>query len=146
MYHAMKRQFGALAAILICAAVILGSAYLPASCTLTPEQQQRIHAISVPATAILSKAAVSQGWIRPGDEIIIQRGVAVVTSPGDAETKIFQLAEIGLDHAIRQGILGTDDQVKVDSASEVTITTAPPPPEATLTLPPIQPVPASPGK
>lgn len=114
-------SLGLLAFFGICTAFVI----TPSSCSLTPEQSQRIQALSVPATGILSAAAISQGWVQPGDVVTIQRGVAIVTSAGDGETKLFQLAELGLDHTMRQGLVNPGDTIKLDTASTVTITTAP---------------------
>ncbi|GEP46416.1 hypothetical protein [Brevifollis gellanilyticus] len=102
--------------------LIIGYALLPASCTLTPEQQQRLQAISVPVTSLLSTAAVQRGWIQPGDKILIQRGVAVVTSAEDSETKLYRLAEIGLEQAQRQGTVTEGDVIELKNASQATIT------------------------
>lgn len=119
------KKFGASIGLLaffgICTAFVL----TPSSCSLTPEQQQRLQSISVPAAGIISKAAVAQGWVQPGDEITIQRGIAVVTSADDGETKLFKLAEIGLDHALSKGLVSDDDTVKVDTPTQVTITSPP---------------------
>lgn len=130
-------SLGILAFLGICAAFVVA----PSSCSLNPEQRQQLQAISVPAAGILSKAAVSQGWVEPGDEITIQRGVAVVVSDDKTEVKVMKLAELGLDTAISKGVLTTGDTVKVDTPTQVTIT---PPdhglaPAATQSLPTIAP-------
>lgn len=115
-------KFGPSLGIALCAVAIVAAAHLPSSCSLTPEQRQQLQAISVPASKIISKAAISQGWIEPGDEVTIQRGLAVVVSDDKAETKIFKLAELGLDHAIDSGLLDLSDTVTLVTPTEVTIT------------------------
>lgn len=111
----------------------------PSCSSLTPEQRQQIQALSVPAASILSRAAVSQGWVQPGDVITIQRGVAVVVSEDKKETKLFKLAELGLETALDRGLLNAGDTVTVETPSQVTITS---PPEGTLTPASTQPLPA----
>lgn len=115
-------KFGPSLGIALCAIAIVAAAHLPSSCSLTPEQRQQLQAISVPASSILSKAAISQGWIQPGDEVTIQRGVAVVVSDDKTETKLFKLAELGLDHAIDSGLLDVTDKVTLETPTQVTIT------------------------
>ena len=125
MYSILMKKFGALFALLALACLTIGLMLTPSSCSLTPEQSQRLQALSVPATGILSAAAISQGWVQPGDVVTIQRGVAIVTSPGDGEAKLFQLAELGLDHTMRQGLVNPGDTIKLDTPATVTITAAP---------------------
>lgn len=116
------KKFGPTLGIVVCAIAIVASLHLP-SCSLTAEQQAQLRSISVPAAGILSKAAISQGWLEPGDEVTIQRGVAVVASEQSREVKLYQLAELGLDEALKKGLLTTSDAVTVDTPTQVTITT-----------------------
>lgn len=132
--HLMNKlgpTLGLLAFFAVCIALITA----PSSCSLTPEQRQQIQAISVPAAGILSKAAVSQGWVQPGDAITIQRGVAVVVSEDKKETKLFKLAELGLETALQRGLLNVNDTVTVETPTQITIT-SPPQPTAPATAPP----------
>lgn len=122
MKHALLQLTGKSISLIAIGVLILGYAMIPASCTLTQEQQQRLQAISVPVTSILSTAAVQRGWIQPGDKISIQRGVAIVTSAEDSETKLYRLAEIGLEHALRQGTVTEGDVIHLNSTREATLT------------------------
>jgi len=122
MKHLLVKKYGTLIGLAAFAAMLTFSMFIPSSCSLTPEQRQQLQAISVPAAGILSKAAVAQGWVAPGDEITIKRGVAVVMNNERTETKIFQLAELGLDHAIDRGLLTPADTVTVDTPTQLTIT------------------------
>ncbi len=140
MKHLLVKKYGPFLGLAVMAALVIGMAHLP-SCQLSPEQQHTLRTLSVPASKILSKAAVSQGWVEPGDEITIQRGIAVVVSDADKETKLYQLAEIGLDRALHSGFMTVDDKVTVNTPTEVTITDGSTlPPDAQLTLPSIPPV------
>lgn len=98
------KKFSAPIAMLICMALILGFAFAPSSCTLTPQQQARLQAISVPVTALGLNYAKSRGLVSDGDVITLQRGVAVVVSADATETKLFKLAEIGLTDAVQRGL------------------------------------------
>lgn len=122
MKTVLMNKFGTTLGIVVCAIAIGVTTQLP-SCSLTTEQRQKLQAISVPAAGIISKAAISQGWLQPGDEITMQRGVAVVFSPDDAETKIFKLAEIGIDRALEAGAVKPGDTITVDTPDQVTIST-----------------------
>jgi hypothetical protein len=125
---------GVSAFVAICAGFVLA----PSSCSLTPDQQAKLHSISVPVAGIISKVAIDQGWVESGDEISIQRGIAVVTSGDDHETKLFKLAEIGLDHALNRGLVSDGDTIKVNTPTQITITSPPeslPAPDPAVTTP-----------
>lgn len=130
----LTRKFGTFAGLAALALILVAAAYLPSSCQLKPEQQARLNAIAVPASSILSKVAIKEGWIEPGDEVVIQRGVAVVTSAESRDVKLFQLAELGLDAALKDGLLNEGDTVKLTTPTEATILT--PPFQEPLPLPP----------
>ena len=116
------KKFGPLLGILALAAILIGFTMTPSSCSsLTTEQQQRLQAISVPLASLGLAYAQSEGWIEPGDRITLTRGVAVVVSPSDTETKLFKLAEIGLDAALKRGLVNGGDVITVTSPSEVSI-------------------------
>ena len=66
---------------------------------------------------------------------------AVVTSAESREVKLFQLAEIGLDAALKNELIHESDTVTVHTPTEVVITPASGPPDASLPL--IEPLPAS---
>lgn len=118
----LMKRFGPYLGLLALVGIVTGYTLLPASCgSLTPEQQKRLQAITVPAASIGLTIAQQKGWIEPGDKVTLQRGVAIVTSPGDSETKIFELAELGLAHAMENGVLSDGDVLKIESAKEVSI-------------------------
>jgi len=125
MKHYLMKKFGPILGLVALAGVIAGFTFAPASCSLNPQQQQRLQAIAVPASSIFSAVAVRQGWIEPGDKVTVQRSVAIVTSPDSAEVKLFALAELGLDEALKKGLLDTGDVVTVDTPTQVSITSPP---------------------
>jgi hypothetical protein len=127
MKNLLMKRFGPLIGIALCFAAVLSFAFLPASCQLTPEQAQRLQSISVPAASLGLTLAQSQGWIEPGDKITITRGVAVVTSRGDTQTKLFQLAELGMETALRRGLVNEGDVISLVTPSHASISAPPPP-------------------
>jgi hypothetical protein len=127
------KKFGPLLGLIALAGIVLGFTFAPSSCTMTPQQQQRLQAISVPAAGILSSVAVSKGWIEPGDKIIIQRGVAVVTSADSSEAKLFALAELGIAEALKNGLVDEGDVITLENTKTVSILA--PSTEGPLTIP-----------
>jgi hypothetical protein len=122
MKHLLMKKFGPLLGIALLAATVLAFTMMPSSCSsLTTEQQQRLQAISVPLASLGLGYAQSEGWIEPGDRITLTRGVAVVTSPADAETKLFKLAELGLESALNRGLVNGGDVITVTSPSQASI-------------------------
>ena len=127
-------KFGTSLGILALIGIVAGFTFAPSSCSsLTPDQQARLQAIAVPAAGIVSQVALHKGWIEPGDEITIQRGVAVVTSAGEPEAKLFALAELGIAEALKKGLVQEGDTITVKNADVVTILT--PPTEGPLPMP-----------
>ena len=127
------KKFGPLLGLIALAGIVLGFTFAPSSCTMTPQQQQRLQAISVPAAGILSSVAVSKGWIEPGDKIIIQRGVAVVTSADSCEAKLFALAELGIAEALKNGLVDEGDVITLENTKTVSILA--PSTEVPITIP-----------
>jgi hypothetical protein len=118
----LMKKFGPYLGLVALVGIIIGYTLLPTSCgSLTAEQQKRLQAITVPAASIGLTIAQQKGWIEPGDKVTLQRGIAIVTSPGDSETKIFELAELGLAHAMKDGVLSDGDVLKIENAKEVSI-------------------------
>jgi hypothetical protein len=127
-------KFGTSLGILALIGIVAGFTFAPSSCSsLTPDQQARLQAIAVPAAGILSEVAVRKGYIEPGDKITLQRGIAIVTSADDAETKLFNLAELGIQDALANGLVSEGDTITVKSEDVVTILT--PPTEGPLPIP-----------
>lgn len=126
-------KFGTSLGILAMIGIVAGFTFAPSSCALKPDQQARLQAIAVPAAGILSEVAVRKGYIEPGDKITMQRGIAIVTSADDAETKLFNLAELGIQDALNKGLVSEGDTITVKSADVVTI--LPPSNEGPLPIP-----------
>lgn len=125
------KKFGPFLGILVLVGIVAGLTFTPSSCSsLTPEQQQRLQSIAVPAAGILSHVAVQKGWIEPGDKITIQRGVAVVTSAQDPEAKLFALAELGITEALNKGLVSEGDVIMLKNEDVITITSPPEPAQA----------------
>jgi hypothetical protein len=129
----LMKKFGPILGLIALAGIVLGFTFAPSSCTMTPEQQKRLQAISVPAASILSTVAVSKGWIEPGDKITIQRGVAVVTSTDSTEAKLFALAELGITEALKNGLVEEGDVITLENTKTVSILA--PSTEGPLTIP-----------
>lgn len=68
--------------------------------------------------------AVASGKIKEGDMIKIQKGLAIVTSPGSTTSKVFSLAGLGLTKAIEDGHIKPGDSIVVQGDS-IIIKTAP---------------------
>jgi hypothetical protein len=114
MKHYLMQKYGALLGLLALASFVLAFTLAPTSCSsLTPEQQQRLQTITVPATALGLAYAQSQGYISPGDRITLTQGVAIVVSDKTPEAKLFDLAELGLKDAMANGLLCPGDVVTV---------------------------------
>lgn len=118
----MKRlieRYAALAACGILVAAILVAAHLPASCTLTPAQRARVDAV-LPIVLPLSQAALtyaeSTGNLPPGSSVTISQGLAVIASDASPTEKVVQLKTLGLDAALREGVLQEGDRAIVDAA------------------------------
>lgn len=126
MKNYLMKKLSAPIAMLVGMAIILGFTFAPTGCQMTPQQQQRLQAITVPVTALGLQWAKAEGLIEDGDRITIQRGVAVLVSPGDAETKVFRLAEIGLTDAVNRGLFNEGQTVEIDG-SKALITEEPVP-------------------
>lgn len=117
----LMKKFGPVLGLIALAGIVIGYTLLPSCGSLTAEQQKRLRAIAVPAAGIVSTVAIQKGWIAPGDDIVIQRGVAVVTSEGNPETKLFALAELGIAEAVKKGIVAEGDVITLQSKDVVTI-------------------------
>lgn len=115
-------KFGTTLGLIALAGIVAGFTLAPSSCSsLTPEQQQRLQSIAVPAAGILSEIAVRKGYIEPGDKITIQRGVAVVTSADDPQAKIFSLVELGITDALNKGLVNEGDVITLKNKDVITI-------------------------
>lgn len=133
----LMKRFGPFIGLLLFAVIILGAAHLPSSCSsMTPAQQARLQAVAVPAASLGLHIAQSRGYIEPGDRVLIQRGVAVLTSGDDTEAKLFRLAELGIEHAMKQGVVKDGDLIELQDADVALISSEPPPQVA----PPLEPV------
>jgi hypothetical protein len=119
------KKFGPILGLIALMGIVLGFTFAPTSCSLTPDQQQRLQAIAVPATSIGLAYAQSRGLIEPGDKITLTQGVAIVVSDKTSEAKLFELTELGLQHAVKTGLLSNGDVVTVQTADQVTISSPP---------------------
>ena len=117
----LMQKSGPTLGLIALAVIVIGYTLIPTSCQLNPEQQKRLQAIAVPAAGIVSTVAIQKGWIAPGDDIVIQRGVAVVTSEGNSQTKLFALAELGIAEAMKKGLVSEGDVITLQSKEVVTI-------------------------
>ncbi len=63
--------------------------------------------------------AVASGKVKEGDVIAIQKGLAVVTSPGSTTSKVFSLAALGLTRAIADGYVKAGDSIVVQGDSVI---------------------------
>lgn len=122
MKHILMKKFGPALGITLFAIAIVSAASLPASCSVLAPYREGLQALSVPASKVLSKAAVSQGWVKPGDEITVQRGLAVVVSDDAPAAKVFRLTEIYLEDALKSGVVNHQDTVTLITADQVEIT------------------------
>lgn len=137
MKHYLMKKFGPILGLIALAGIVLGFTFAPSSCSsLTPEQQQRLQAIAVPAASIGLTYAQSQGLIQPGDKITLTQGVAIVVSDKTSEAKLFELTELGLQHAVRTGLLQDGNVVTVQSTDQVSIASPPQAPLNPLLPPP----------
>lgn len=123
MKHILMKKFGPYLGILALSGLVLGFAFAPSSCTLTPEQRERLRVISVPLTRLGLKLAAAEGWIEPGDKLVIKDGVAVLLSEDGTTEKVFKLAELGLDLAIKDGVLVEGDVITVESDKMANVAT-----------------------
>jgi|GEM_PF-1777558 len=65
-------------------------------------------------------AAAAKGKISPGDNVAIQRGLAIVTNPADPATlKVFTLAELGLQTAVNKGVIKSGDALLIQEAGVI---------------------------
>ncbi|MFZ2276309.1 MAG: hypothetical protein WAW39_00865 [Prosthecobacter sp.] len=64
--------------------------------------------------------AAAKGKIAPGDNVAIQRGLAIVTNPADPTSlKVFSLAELGLSTAVSKGVLKQGDALLIQEAGVI---------------------------
>lgn len=82
---------------------------------------------AVPLAELGLSAAVAKGVIKPGDAVLVSKGIAVITSEDSNKTKALKLADIGLDKAVASGRIDPGDKLLIDSATAI-ISKAPEPP------------------
>lgn len=64
--------------------------------------------------------AAAKGKIAPGDNVAIQRGLAIVTNPEDPTSlKVFSLAELGLSTAVSKGVIKQGDALLIQEAGVI---------------------------
>lgn len=127
MKSILMKKFGPILGLVALMGIIIGFTFAPASCSLTPEQAKRLQTITVPVTAIGLNLAQSRGLIEPGDKITLTQGVAIVVSDKQPDAKIFELAMLGLEHAVSSGLLGNGDVITVKDDKSATILSPPGP-------------------
>ena len=77
-------------------------------------------ALIVSLVEIGLKSAVAKGKVSEGDQVTIQKSLAVVTNPNDSTVvKVFTLAELGLKSAVDKGVLKQGDALLIQEASVV---------------------------
>jgi hypothetical protein len=65
-------------------------------------------------------AAAAKGKISAGDNVAIQRGLAIVTNPADpASVKVFSLAELGLQAAVARGAIKQGDALIIQEGAAI---------------------------
>lgn len=65
-------------------------------------------------------AAAAKGKISAGDNVAIQRGLAIITNPADPATlKVFTLAELGLQTAVNKGVIKSGDALLIQEAGVI---------------------------
>ncbi len=123
MYHMLKAKHGALIAIGILIMSVAGAGLLPSSCT-SPELKGFIKA-AVPVVVELSKAgttwAEATGNLPPGSSVVINQGLAVITQPGSTAEKIVSLKTLGVDEALKQGVIQEGDKLLVNAGSDALV-------------------------
>lgn len=132
------KKFGPFLGALVLLGIIAALTITPASCQLSPEQQRRLQAITVPATAIGLGYAQREGLIEQGDRITLTKGVAILVSDQDVEAKLFKLGELGLQQAMDRGLIQDGNVVEVTGPDTVTISVPEPAPELTSGKSPTQ--------
>lgn len=64
--------------------------------------------------------AAAKGKISAGDNVAIQRGLAIVTNPADPTSlKVFSLAELGLNTAVSKGVIKQGDALIIQEAGVI---------------------------
>jgi hypothetical protein len=64
--------------------------------------------------------AAAKGKITPGDNVAIQRGLAIVTNPADpTSVKVFSLAELGLQAAVARGVIKQGDALIIQEGAAI---------------------------
>ncbi|WP_397384722.1 hypothetical protein [Prosthecobacter sp.] len=64
--------------------------------------------------------AAAKGKITPGDNVAIQRGLAIVTNPADPTSiKVFSLAELGLQTAVNKGVIKQGDALLIQEGAAI---------------------------
>ena len=102
---------------ILCAAASL--ACIAVSC-LSPRAKQ-ILASAAPLVVEISKAAEASGKLPPGSAVLFQNGTAIVTSSDTQEQKLMALKEIGLEAAVKEGLIKEGDKLLVDKAGEALV-------------------------
>lgn len=64
--------------------------------------------------------AAAKGKITPGDNVAIQRGLAIVTNPADpTSVKVFSIAELGLQAAVARGAIKQGDALIIQEGAAI---------------------------
>lgn len=139
------KKLGPSLGILALLVIIVGSAFLPSSC-LSPAQRAQLAPVIVPLTAAGGMLAERQGVLPPGSTVSIVQGTAIVLSPGSVQERALKLKDLGLQEALKAGVIADGDKLIVDAAGEALVKMLPAesPPEppaasdapASLLLPP----------
>lgn len=146
MYPLLMKRFSALFSILFCALIIIGSTLLPSSC-LSPQARDKIARLApvvIPLTQAGMTWADNTGHLPPGSSVVINKGLAVITTEGTTSEKIVQLKTLGVDEALKTGVISEGDRLFVDQAGTALVKIS----EELMTAKPpeIQPSPALPSK
>lgn len=109
---------------------------------LSPQARDLIKA-AVPVVIPLTQAVEASGNLPPGSSVLIEQTTAVITSADSKEVKLMKLKDIGVDAAMKDGLIQEGDKLLVDQtgAALVKLTVAleesmRPPAEA----PPVNPI------
>lgn len=105
--------------LLACAVIAAASSLTLCSC-LSPRAKEFLVA-AAPIVVPLAKAAETSGHLPPGSSVIIDRGVAVITSSETKEQKVMALKTLGVETAVNEGLLKEGDKLIVDQAGEALV-------------------------
>lgn len=95
-------------------------AVLFVSC-LSPAGQEKFNKFVKAAAPLLvtaSQFAELTGHAPPGSTVAIQDGMAVITSPGSTEAKVMSIKRLGLEQAMKEGLIKEGERVKVEATAD----------------------------